>query len=77
LLLIEVSESTLRYDLETKARLYATHRVPEYWVVDLVNCRIVRHRAPRRAEYGQCDDVASGAVPLPTSGAEISLAGLF
>jgi Uma2 family endonuclease len=77
LLLIEVSDSTLRYDLETKARLYATHRVPEYWVIDLVNRRVVRHRAPRRAWYGQCDDVASGALPLPTIGAEIRVTELF
>jgi len=30
LLLIEVSESTLRFDLEVKSRLYATHGIPEY-----------------------------------------------
>jgi Uma2 family endonuclease len=77
LLLIEISDSTLRYDLEEKARLYATHRIPEYWVVDLVNRRIVRHRAPHRAGYEQRDDVAAGVVPLPTPGAEISLAELF
>jgi len=77
LLLIEVSESTLRYDLEVKARLYATHGIPEYWVVDLVNRRIVRHRAPGRAAYAQCDHVASGVLPLPTLGAQISLAELF
>jgi Uma2 family endonuclease len=77
LLLIEVSESTLRYDLEVKARLYATHGIPEYWVVDLVNRRIVRHRTPGRAAYAQCDHVASGALPLPTLGAQISLAELF
>jgi Uma2 family endonuclease len=77
LLLIEVSDSTLRYDLEVKARLYATHRIPEYWVVDLVHGRVVRHRAPARSAYGQCDDIVSGAVPLPGLGAEISLAELF
>jgi Uma2 family endonuclease len=77
LLLIEVSDSTLRYDLENKARLYAAHRIPEYWVVDLVNSRIVRHRAPSRTGYRQRDDVASGTLALPTLGAEISLAELF
>ena len=77
LLLIEVSESTLRYDLEDKARLYATHRVPEYWVVDLVNDRVVRHRDPSRAGYEQRDEVTSGVLSLPMIGAEISLAELF
>jgi Uma2 family endonuclease len=77
LLLIEVSHSTLRYDLEDKARLYAKHRIPEYWVVDLVNRRVVRHRSPARAGYEQRDDVASGALTLPTLGAELSLSELF
>ncbi len=35
LLLIEVSESSLRRDREIKARLYAETGVPEYWIVDL------------------------------------------
>jgi Uma2 family endonuclease len=77
LLLIEVSESTLRYDLEVKARLYATHRIPEYWVVDLVDRRIVRHRVPVKTGYTQRDEVASGALPLPTLGVELSVAELF
>jgi hypothetical protein len=47
------------------------------WVVDLVNRRIVRHRAPSRANYQQRDDVASGNLPLPTLGGDISLAELF
>jgi Uma2 family endonuclease len=76
-LLIEVSDSTLRFDLEVKARLYAAHRISEYWVIDLVNRRIVRHRGPGRAGYKQRDEIASGAVPLPTLGTEISLAELF
>jgi len=35
LLLVEVSDSTLSYDLGTKATLYAQSGVPEYWVADL------------------------------------------
>ena len=34
-LLVEVSDSTLSYDLTTKAELYATAGVTEYWVLDL------------------------------------------
>lgn len=77
LLLIEISHTTLRYDLEDKARLYAKHRIPEYWVVDLVNRRCVRHRMAGRAGYDQRDDVVSGTLALPTLGAELSLAELF
>jgi Uma2 family endonuclease len=38
LLVVEVSDTTLDYDLTTKAELYATAGVPEYWVLD-VNAR--------------------------------------
>ncbi|MEH3048446.1 Uma2 family endonuclease [Sphingomonas adhaesiva] len=34
-LVVEVSDATLSTDLGTKARLYAMHGVPEYWVVDV------------------------------------------
>jgi hypothetical protein len=34
LLVIEVSEETVRLDLGRKARIYAAAGVPEYWVVD-------------------------------------------
>src|SRR5205823_4427328 len=34
-LLIEVAESSLDYDRETKGPLYATSRVDEYWIVDV------------------------------------------
>jgi Uma2 family endonuclease len=34
LLAIEVAASSLAYDLDLKAKLYARHGVQEYWVVD-------------------------------------------
>jgi Uma2 family endonuclease len=34
LLLIELSDTTLAYDLGAKAQAYAAHGVREYWVVD-------------------------------------------
>ncbi|HET7131630.1 MAG TPA: Uma2 family endonuclease [Gammaproteobacteria bacterium] len=77
LLLIEVSDSTLRYDLENKARLYAKHGIPEYWVFDLVNHCIVRHRRPGRARYAQRDEIVSGALPLPGIGIDLSLDDLL
>jgi Uma2 family endonuclease len=77
LLLIEVSDSTLRFDLEVKARLYATHGIREYWVIDLVNRRVVRHRAPSRKQYTQRDELSVGTLPLPTLRVEISLADFF
>lgn len=46
ILLVEVSDTTLAYDLGLKARLYAQSGVPEYWVVD-VNAGLLHvHRQP-------------------------------
>jgi len=36
LLLVEVLDSTLRFDREQKRRLFASHNIPEYWIVNLV-----------------------------------------
>lgn len=46
-LLIEVSDSTLEIDLGRKADLYAEAGVPEYWVVDLNENRVLLHANPR------------------------------
>ena len=70
-LLIEVSDSTLRYDLDVKARLYAEHSIPEYWVVDLIGSRLVRHRAPRDGQYTQLDEIRSGTLSIPPHDVEI------
>jgi Uma2 family endonuclease len=50
LLAIEVADSSLRYDRDTKARLYAAHGVTEYWIVEVAARRIHRFRDPRPAE---------------------------
>jgi Uma2 family endonuclease len=51
LLVIEVSESTLRFDLGEKADLYATAGISDYWVVDLTKRCIVVHRDPADGRY--------------------------
>jgi Uma2 family endonuclease len=51
LLLIEVADTTLRYDLTTKAGLYARADITEYWVVSLTERRLYVHREPRDGDY--------------------------
>ena len=46
-LVIEVSDSTLDNDLGVKAYLYANAGVPEYWVVDVNENRVLMHANPR------------------------------
>jgi Uma2 family endonuclease len=77
LLLIEVSDTTLRYDLGEKAQLYATHGILEYWVVDLVANRVWRHRHPRGTQYAEQTEIVDGALELPNGLGAIATAKLF
>jgi Uma2 family endonuclease len=51
LLLVEISDSTVRFDLSVKAKLYARAAIQEYWVVDIPGQRLIVHREPKDGEY--------------------------
>jgi Uma2 family endonuclease len=46
LLIVEVADTTLAYDTTTKAELYATAGVPEYWVLDVEHRQLHVFRDP-------------------------------
>lgn len=50
-LVIEVSDSTLPFDLSTKAALYAPAGIIDYWVADVTDRRMVVHRNPLNGHY--------------------------
>lgn len=50
-LVAEVSDSTLAFDLSTKAGLYARANIAEYWVLDVVGRALIVHREPREGRY--------------------------
>jgi Uma2 family endonuclease len=52
LLLVEVADSSLRYDRKVKLPLYAEHGVPEVWIVDLEQREIEVWRDPADGRYG-------------------------
>jgi Uma2 family endonuclease len=68
-LLVEVSDSSLGFDLTKKARLYARAEIAEYWVFDLTARRLIVHRDPRGGQYqsvmayGEQEVVAPLAAP--------------
>lgn len=51
LLLVEVAESSLRFDRTVKLTLYAEAGVPEYWVVNLPDRVVEIHRSPIKGRY--------------------------
>lgn len=60
--LIEVSNSTLAYDLGEKANLYAQHGIQDYWVIDIVNNQLWVHRQPQEGIYQSIEKIESGTV---------------
>jgi Uma2 family endonuclease len=79
LLIVEVSHSTLRLNLNVKVPLYARHQVPEVWVVDLEHDRVHFFRSPQDGAYTDVsfadkpEAVALTALP----GATVDLSELF
>jgi Uma2 family endonuclease len=55
LLIIEIADSSLEYDRDVKARIYATASVPEYWLADLATNEVVRWLSPEHGEYQTVD----------------------
>src|SRR5262249_18710396 len=60
LLAIEVSDTTLRFDLQTKMSLYARHNIPELWVIDVKRKQLHVFRDPVEAGYRE---VLTATVP--------------
>lgn len=51
LLLVEVADTTLRYDRNVKAPLYASHGVPEVWLVNIRGQVVEVYRDPSPEGY--------------------------
>ena len=51
LLVVEVSDTTLDYDLDVKAVIYAAAGIPDYWVLDLNARRLHVQRRPTTDRY--------------------------
>lgn len=79
LLVIEVADTALDYDVRVKGPLYARHGVPEYWIFDLPARALRRFRKPRSDKY---TDVSAFETPdiiaLPgLQGTRVDLAGVL
>lgn len=69
LLLVEVADASLAFDLGAKRDLYARFGVCEYWVVDVIHERLLVNRQPvdgrfrETYEYGLGDTLSPEALP--------------
>ena len=60
LLLVEVSDSSLAYDRNTKLALYARFGVPEVWIVDIPGGALEVYRAPEDGAYAHRERLTAG-----------------
>lgn len=60
--LIEISNSTLQFDLTTKASIYARNGIREYWIVDLINKKLIVHTAPQGNIYQNISTHQTGTI---------------
>jgi Uma2 family endonuclease len=79
LLVIEVSDTTLRFDVATKVPLYAGAGVVEAWVVDVENAAVEVFRDPAESGYRTSFTVTGdGCVSaLALAGVDITVSDLF
>jgi Uma2 family endonuclease len=77
LLVVEISVTSRAVDLGRKAAIYAAAGIPDYWVLDIDNRRLVVHRDPVDDRYEAIDaltdtDVVTAArLPLTIAVAEL------
>ncbi|MBI4520288.1 MAG: Uma2 family endonuclease [Gemmatimonadetes bacterium] len=74
MLFVEVADSSLPFDREVKLPLYAVASIPEMWLVDLVEDRIVAHRRPTHGRYEEVEVYRPGDYIQPVALPELSLA---
>lgn len=73
-LLIEIGDSSLLDDRRWKAELYAAARIPEYWIINLVDKQVEVNTAPRGGQYRKRKVYSlAESVPLVLDGQQIAL----
>ena len=79
LLVIEIAASSLNYDRAVKRPLYASHAIPEFWIVDLAAGEVEVCRGPAGDDYASVLRVGREGVlePLLLPGVAISVAALL
>jgi hypothetical protein len=73
LLLVEVADTSQRYDRSVKLPLYGAAGVPEVWIVDLPGEVIEIYRRPTPSGYSQVEQIGRGGVVAPVAFLDIVL----
>jgi Uma2 family endonuclease len=60
LLLVEISDTSLRYDTKIKSRLYAEVGIPEYWILNIPDGVLQIQTDPMDGEYRRIESFKRG-----------------
>ncbi len=74
LLLIEVSDSTLAYDRNTKKHLYARYGIVEYWIVNIKEDCLEVYLNPQVQDYTLIHIMRRGEIITPSQLSHVSVA---
>ena len=64
-LVVEIADTSLKFDLTTKATLYAEAGIPEYWVLDVIQKQLHVLREPMDSAYSSVQVLSDTARVLP------------
>lgn len=64
-LVVEVSDDSVRYDRKVKQRLYARARIPEYWILAVRDARLEVYREPGEDGYQSVTRLGAGETVAP------------
>jgi Uma2 family endonuclease len=73
LLVVEVAETSLSYDLKTKLQLYAAHGLREYWVINAITRKTILHRQPTGNGYAFTGEFPPDARLIPSLVPELAV----
>ena len=73
LLVVEVSDSSLRFDRKVKLPLYASFGIQELWIVDLVQRQLDVYRRPQQDGYAETASFGPGDTAALWLGSEIKV----
>ncbi|NJM35352.1 MAG: Uma2 family endonuclease [Rhodomicrobium sp.] len=78
LLVVEIADTSLKYDLDVKTRIYSGFGVDELWVIDAVKLTTRIHRGPTPTGYRSVSDwpASQELVPSRVSDLKLTLSSL-
>ena len=73
LLIVEVAQTSLKFDTSTKAALYAAHGVRDYWVINAETLETKVYRNPGPSGYGETRTIPANEPLVPLLAPELAV----